>query len=79
MDRLRPDYTKTNMSKEQFFYAYKELAQTAEQHILLESGRSGKLCIAGIDPLVTLLAMSTGSLELEWRDGTKEVRDRRSA
>lgn len=75
MDRLRPDYKKTNMSKEQFFYAYKELAQTAEQHILLESGRSGKLCIAGVAPLVTLTSNERRSLELEWRDGTKEVRD----
>ena len=75
MDRLHPTYTKTRMSKEQFFYAYKELAQTAEQHILLESGRSGKLCIAGIDPLVTLTSNESQSLELEWRDGTKEVRE----
>lgn len=73
MDRLHPAYTKTGMSKEQFFYAYKELAQTAEQHILLESGRTGKLCIAGIDPLVTLTSDDYLSLVLEWRDGTKEI------
>ena len=42
---------------------------------MLESGRSGKLCIAGIDPLVTLTSNNYRSLELEWRDGTKEVRE----
>ncbi|MCM3712194.1 anthranilate synthase component I family protein [Sporosarcina luteola] len=75
MDRLHPDYKKTGMTKEQFFYAYKELAKTAEKHILLESGRTGKLCIAGIDPLVTLISKQPQSLKLEWRDGKKEVRE----
>lgn len=74
MDRLHPDYTKARMTKEQFFYAYKELAKSTKQHILLESGRVGKLCIAGIDPLVTLRSKQSRLLELEWRDGTKEVR-----
>lgn len=75
MDRLHPDYKKAKMTKEQFFYAYKELAKTAEQHVLLESGRTGNLCIAGIDPLVTLTSKQSQSLELEWRDGTNEVRE----
>ncbi|MCG7346244.1 anthranilate synthase component I family protein [Sporosarcina sp. ACRSL] len=75
MDRLHPTYTKTSMTKEQFFYAYKELAKTTEQHVLLESGRTGKLCIAGIDPLVTLTSKKDHSLEIEWRDGTKEVKE----
>jgi para-aminobenzoate synthetase component 1 len=75
MDRLHPDYKMAKMTKEQFFYAYKELANTAEQHVLLESGRAGKLCIAGVDPLVTLTSKQSQSLELEWRGGTKEVRE----
>lgn len=75
MDRLHPDYKKAGMTKEQFFTAYKELAKTAEQHILLESGLTGKLCIAGIDPLVTLISKRPRSLELEWRDGKKEMRE----
>ena len=75
MDRLHPEYTKTSMSKEQFFYAYKELAQKTEQHILLESGRAGKLCIAGVQPLVTLTSNDSRSLVFEWRDGTKEVKE----
>ncbi|WP_347177964.1 hypothetical protein [Sporosarcina thermotolerans] len=47
MDRLFPDYKKVKMTKEQFFYAYKELAETTEKHLLLESGRTGKLSMAG--------------------------------
>lgn len=75
MDRMYPEYKKAKMTKEQFFYAYKELAETAEKHILLESGRAGKLCIAGIDPLVTMKAIGSQSLKLEWRDGSSEVRE----
>lgn len=74
MVKLFPDYKKANMTKEQFFYAYKELAQNVEGHVLLESGRTGKLCMAGVKPLVTLKGTGGDSLELEWRDGTKEVR-----
>ena len=75
MDRMYPEYKKAKMTKEQFFYAYKELAETAEKHILLESGRAGKYCIAGIDPLVTMKAIGSQSLELKWRDGSCEVRE----
>ncbi|WP_432362997.1 anthranilate synthase component I family protein [Sporosarcina sp. UB5] len=75
MEQLHPNYTKTDMTKEQFFYAYKELAKTTEQHVLLESGRTGKLCIAGVDPLVTLKSTQANSLEFEWRDGTKELQE----
>ncbi|MGN7388871.1 anthranilate synthase component I family protein [Sporosarcina sp. SAFN-015] len=75
MNRLHPHYKVAEMTKEQFFYAYKELAKTAEQHVLLESGRTGKLCIAGVDPLVTLTSRQSHSVELEWRDGMKEVRE----
>lgn len=72
---MNPEYKKVNMTKDQFFYAYKELAKKSLQHALLESGRSGKLCIAGIDPLVTFRAMPGESLEFIWRDGKKEKKD----
>ena len=63
------------MTKEQFFYAYKQQAQAHEEHLLLESGRDGNLCIAGIKPLATLRAGDGDSLQIKWRDGTEEVRD----
>lgn len=74
MAKLFPEYQKAKMTKEEFFYAYKVLAQQAEEHILLESGRAGKLCIAGVKPLVTMKALDGDTLELVWRDGAKEER-----
>ncbi|MHA6260552.1 anthranilate synthase component I family protein [Sporosarcina sp. CAU 1771] len=71
---LKPTYTKAQMTKEQFFYAYKELAQSNKQHLLLESGRGGNLCIAGIDPLATFRTLDEDQLQVRWRDGLEEVR-----
>ncbi|QTD40271.1 anthranilate synthase component I family protein [Sporosarcina sp. Te-1] len=73
METRQLDYETAMMTREAFFYAYKTVAGETERHLLLESGRSGKLCIAGINPLVTLQA-SEGSLEATWRDGTVESR-----
>ncbi len=71
----KPNYTTADMSVDQFFYAYKELAMQEERHLLFESGRGGRYCIAGIQPLVTLQAMNGSELHLNWRDGSREVRE----
>lgn len=75
MERLKVAHTTSSMTKEQFFYAYKELSHKHDRHILLESGRGGSLCMAGVDPLVTLRTLNGDKLQLIWRDGTKEVRE----
>lgn len=75
MHKQKIDYTTLAMTKEQFFYGYKELAHMHDTHILLESGRGGALCMAGIDPLVTLRTLNGDKLQLIWRDGTEEVRE----
>lgn len=75
MKKQTPTYTASTMTKAQFFYAYKELAQLHRRHILLESGRGGSLCMAGIDPLVTLETLEGNRLQLTWRDGTVEIRE----
>lgn len=75
MAKMFPDYSKVDMTKEEFFYAYKELAQREVGHALLESGRTGKYCMAGTNPLVTMKAVGGDTLELVWRDGTREVKD----
>ncbi|WP_342513969.1 anthranilate synthase component I family protein [Sporosarcina sp. FSL K6-1522] len=75
MQGQKPVYTTSAMTKEQFFYAYKELAHKHERHLLLESGRGGTLCVAGINPLVTLRTLEGDKLQLVWRDGTEEVRE----
>lgn len=74
MMERKPAYTQAQMTKEQFFYAYKQLAQTNDCHLLLESGRGGNLCIAGIDPMATLRAINESELQVNWRDGKEEVR-----
>ncbi|MFJ7936829.1 anthranilate synthase component I family protein [Sporosarcina sp. NPDC096371] len=74
MQGQKPVYTTASMTKEQFFYAFKELAHANERHLLFESGRGGALCVAGIDPLVTLQTLEGDKLQLTWRDGTQEVK-----
>lgn len=75
MQKQTPAYTASTMTKAQFFYAYKELAQLHRRHLLLESGRGGSMCIAGIDPLVTLQTLEGDKLQLTWRDGTVEIKE----
>jgi len=75
MNKQKIAFTTSAMTKEQLFYAYKELAHEHESHILLESGRGGALCMAGINPLVTLRTLDGNKLQLIWRDGTEEVRE----
>ena len=70
-----PAYTAKTMTKDQFFYAYKQLAEENDEHVLLESGRDGNLSIAGINPLATLKALDGDNLQITWRDGVKEVRE----
>ncbi len=70
-----PTYTSEKMTKEEFFYAYKNLAEKNEEHLLLESGRGGNLSIAGINPLAKLQALTGDKLQIVWRDGTKEIRE----
>ena len=72
MEERELAYSAATMTKEQFFYAYKQLAQNDDHHLLLESGRDGKLCIAGIDPLATLRAVNEDALHIIWRDGLKK-------
>lgn len=75
MQEKQPAYKAMSMTKEQFFYGYKQLAARSEQHVLLESGRGGTLCIAGIDPLVTLENVKEHALRFTWRDGKEEVQE----
>jgi len=74
MTRQVPTYAVEAMTKEEFFYAYKQLAQANDDHLLLESGRGGNLCIAGVNPLAKLQALDGDNLLITWRDGTEEVR-----
>lgn len=71
-DVNRVAYQTASMTKDEFFYAYRQLATEIERHVLLESGRGGEMCVAGLDPLITFQATEKG-LRLEWRGGKKEL------
>lgn len=75
MQRQTLRYTTSKMGKEQLFQAYQELARSCEKHILLESGRGGKMSVAGVDPLVTIQSLNGERLQLTWRDGQEEIRE----
>lgn len=74
MTQRKAAYVTKKMTKEQFFYAYKNLAEKNHGHMLLESGRDGHLSIAGINPLATLKSGKGNELQITWRDGKKEIR-----
>lgn len=62
-----------SLDKDEFYYAYKELTQHEDHHILMESGRGGQFSIAGWNPLAIVRSVEVG-LHIEWRDGTVEER-----
>lgn len=68
-----PAYAAREMSKEQFYYAYQQLAQAEHEHILLESGRDGRFSIAGVNPLAKIQVLNGNALQIMWRDGREEV------
>lgn len=68
-----PAYEAHAMSKDDFYYAYHQLAQGEEAHVLLESGRDGKQSIAGVKPLAQLQVVDGDVLHITWRDGREEL------
>lgn len=68
-----PAYTAREMSKEQFYDAYHQLAEKQEEHLLLESGRDGQYSIAGVNPLAKIQLYKGSQLHIEWRNGEEEV------
>jgi len=62
-----------SFTKDEFYYAYKELTLNEQHHILMESGRGGNLSVAGWNPLAVVKSNETG-LDIKWRDGSKELR-----
>lgn len=65
-------HTVENISKDQFYNAYHQLAQNETEHLLLESGRDGNYSIAGVNPLAKLQVQDGEHLQISWRDGKIE-------
>ncbi|MBS4209244.1 anthranilate synthase component I family protein [Bacillus sp. FJAT-50079] len=66
MKQERIVYKKIPFTKDQFFQAYVNRTAKEEQHILLESGRTGKYSIAGIKPFAVLKG-SENKVEIDCR------------
>ncbi|MGM0838748.1 MAG: anthranilate synthase component I family protein [Bacillota bacterium] len=56
----------------EWFTRYKALAENKPYHVLLESGRGGRYCIIGLDPVASLKGKDT-SLEITDKDGNKHI------
>ncbi|MBW9234761.1 hypothetical protein JQK62_21435, partial [Leptospira santarosai] len=65
--------TTISLNKDEFYYAYKYLAQHESHHILMESGRGGNYSVASWNPLAVVESTKDG-LRIEWRDGEVEER-----
>lgn len=61
------------MSKDGFFYSYKEQVKQETHHLFLESGRGGQQSIAAWNPLAIISSTDTG-IHIQWRDGRDEQR-----
>ena len=70
---LHLDTHSFQMSKEAFFYGYKELTKNETHHLFLESGRGGHLSVAAWNPLATVKSDEKG-IHIVWREGEKEFR-----
>ncbi|WP_100332942.1 anthranilate synthase component I family protein [Bacillus alkalisoli] len=66
-----PVGTKLAYDQEQFFQQYKSLAKDKPYHVILESGRGGRYCIAGLDPIAIVKGKGS-TLHIQYMDGNKE-------
>lgn len=57
-----------SMTKDEFFYSYKEQTKEHECHVFLESGRGGRYSIAAWQPFATAFSKDAG-LQIELQDG----------
>ena len=57
-----------SMTKDEFFYSYKEQTKDQECHVFLESGRGGRYSIAAWHPFATAFSQDAG-LQIELQDG----------
>lgn len=73
VDSLKLQTHTFNMSKEEFFYGYKEVTKGMSHHLFLESGRGGQLCVAAWNPLAITQSVEAG-LHITWRNGEEEIR-----
>ena len=72
LEKYKVDTYQFQMSKDAFFYSYKMQTMHERQHVFLESGRGGHLCIAAWNPMATAHSTEKG-LHVQWRDTVAEL------
>ena len=71
---LKVESLSFSMTKDEFFYSFKEQTTTETAYAFLESGRGGHYSIAAINPFAT--AKSTeGGLHINWQNGETDFRE----
>ncbi|WP_431028620.1 anthranilate synthase component I family protein [Lysinibacillus sp. LZ02] len=63
-----------SMTKDAFFYSFKEQTANETAYVFLESGRGGHHSIAAMRPFATTKSVEDG-LHIQWRNGNVEVRE----
>ena len=66
-----PIGTKLAYDQEHFFQQYKSLAKDKPYHVILESGRGGRYCIVGLDPIAIVTGKGS-KLHVQYMDGNSE-------
>ncbi|WP_078378367.1 anthranilate synthase component I family protein [Sutcliffiella halmapala] len=69
-----PVGVKIALEENEWFSRYKALAKDKAHHVLLESGRGGRYCIIGLDPIASLKGKDS-KLEIQYVDGKKQSRN----
>lgn len=62
-----------SMTKDAFFYSFKQQVQNEKEYAFLESGRGGHYSIAALRPFATATSQEEG-LHIRWHEGKTEVR-----
>lgn len=73
MSAVKVETFSFSMTKDAFFYSFKQQVQNEKEYAFLESGRGGHYSIAALQPFATA-ASQEGGLHIRWHDGQTEVR-----
>ncbi len=70
---LKVESLSFSMTKDEFFYSFKEQTANEKAYAFLESGRGGHYSIAAINPFATAKS-AEGGLHISWQNGEMEFR-----
>lgn len=73
MSGLQLETIQSSMTRDAFFYSFKQQTAEASRYVFLESGRGGRYSIAAMNPFATVHSVQEG-LHIEWTNGEVELR-----